>query len=47
MDVALEGGRIFPTHFFGQEIRPSLTTSKDGLKTVNKHYYQNDLTPFQ
>jgi hypothetical protein len=34
-DDALVGGGIFPTHFFGQKIRPSLTTSKDGLKTLN------------
>jgi len=30
---------IFPTHFFDQKIRPSMTTSKEGLKTFNIPIY--------
>ncbi len=36
-DDALVWGGIFPTQFFGQKISPSLTTSKEGLKTRNIH----------
>jgi len=35
-DVLVEG-EIFPTHFSVKKIRPSLTTSKDGLERLNIH----------
>jgi hypothetical protein len=31
-DDVLVGGEIFPSHFFGQKIRPSLTTSKEACR---------------
>jgi len=34
-DDALVGAGIFPTHFSVKNIRPYLTTSEDGLRTLN------------
>jgi len=36
-DDSLVVGGLYPTHFFSKKIRPSLTTSKDGLRKNNIH----------